>query len=698
MSTDFEAKSDNRAQAARASRLSIFAALLLLLLAALLRVTSLASVPNGFSEDEIINIRLADNVRQGDIYVFFPDDDAGGREGAWHVISAFVTYFTGEGTIGFRLLPLWLSMLSIAIIFKLGRHVFGPLAGLLAAGMLAVNLSSIILARSMSADATVIFLVSATMLALARSLPVYRRAREITSNVMSFAVLGALLGIGLYLHPGGLFIALACVIYIAYLLYVRAAMLSQRRGYIGFALLVMLIIAIPYVISSLNVPEYAVLARRPSIAEIDIPGAILSGVFSIVGGGDMNPLRNPPGRPLVDIFCGLLALVGVAQCIRLRFRPRFMLLLIMGLVCLPAALLVGDSPNFARMALILPQLSLFFGFGAFALLRAPIFADRVFRRMAMVGALALLAVNLVWAWQDLLVVWGTAEVDRALADRDLGQIAHYLDIRGDDMPSVFCNANWRSDQLASTLTDSDKLRIMMNRSGLPRREADCSRGLLLTDGGAPQRIVFFGDSHRDSLHPYLRQWLDYGDSVKGALPRDAVHEMDVAGFLADRAGEFITMAPVWYDPEVAGGAVPVPPPIRFGSNLTFLGYEPQVERSYLPGDNVDVITYWRAEGSLPPDLTLFTHILSDPVTLVAQHDVISVNPAQLRDRDVFIQATTVSLPQTALPGDKFVSVGAYREAAGERLPALQGERPYGERIFLYAIQVSAPPEPEESGA
>ena len=694
MNTDIDAESDNRSPVSRESPVVVFAALGLLLLAALLRVTNLASVPQGFSEDEIINIRLVDNVRQGDIYVFYPDE-FGGREGAWHVFAAFVTLFTGEGTVGFRLLPLWLSMLSIAIIYKLGRHLFNSVAGLLAAGLLTVNMSSIILARGMSGDSTIIFLVSATMLALARSLPVYRRSRVVTSNVMSFAVLGALLGVGLYLHPASLFIALACLVYIVYLLFVRAAMLRQRRGYIGFAILVMLIIAIPYFISSLNVPDYAVLGRVQSTSQIELPGAILRGLAGIVGAGDMNPLRNQPGRPLVDIFCGIFALVGVVQCIRLRNRPRFMLLLIMSVICLPAALLVGDSPNFARMALLLPQLSLFFGIGVLFLLRAPLFSDKVFRRMAAAGALALLAVNLVWAWQDLFVVWISQPVERSLADRELGQIAHYLDERGPDMPVIFCNANWRGEEQASSLTDSDKLRLMMNRAGLPRREADCSRGLLLANGGARQRIIFFGDSNRASLHPYLRVWLDQGEPVKGGMPRDAIYELDVSGYLADRAGEFITMAPVWYDPEVAGGAVPVPPPIRFGSNVTFLGYEPDVERNYLPGDHIEVITYWRAEGDVPADLTLFTHILSDPVTLVAQHDVISVNPAQLRDRDVFIQVTSVAMPQTALPGEKFVSVGAYREAAGERLPALQGEIPFGERIFLYAIELGAPPETEE---
>ena len=35
-------------------------------------MADLATLPQGFSDDEIINIRLTDNIRQGDIYVFLP--------------------------------------------------------------------------------------------------------------------------------------------------------------------------------------------------------------------------------------------------------------------------------------------------------------------------------------------------------------------------------------------------------------------------------------------------------------------------------------------------------------------------------------------------------------------------------------------------------------------------------------------------
>ena len=697
MATDPTLMNMVRGHAVMTSRMSYLFAIILLLLAALLRMADLANVPQGFTQDEITNIRLVDNVRQGDIFVFYPGED-GGREGSYHVFVAFVTLFVGEGTIGFRIFSVWLSLLSIAIIYTLGRHLFNPIVGVMSAGLVTVNLSNIILARSVTSDATVVFLVSATMLALGRSLPVYRRTRVVTSNVFSFAALGALLGIGFYLHPSSLFIVLGCMIYIAHLLYIRNAMFRQRRSYTGFAILVMIIIAMPYLISSINVPQYAAGQRILSQYTGGLLRSIVDGLQAIVRIGDMNPVHNLPGRPWVDAFSGLFALVGIAICIYRRYRPRFMLMLIMGFVTLPAAFIVKDSPNFARMSVILPQLAIFFGIGFYSLIRTSVFADIVFRRMAVAGVLVMFGINFLWAWQDLFVDWRNSEAVVPLVNGGLGQIAHYLDARGNDMPIVLCESEWHSAEPQELLTDSEKTLLMMNRSDLDYHETDCSRSLLLVDAGSRQRIVFFTKENRDSVHPYLQEWLTHAQPAVGKVPRDTVVELESTKLLADRAGEFITMAPVWYDPEVVGEAVPVPPPIRFGGNLTFLGYEPTVKRSFVPGEVVDVISYWRVEGEVPPDLTLFTHILSDPVTLVAGHDVIRVNPLRLHARDVFIQVTSVILPEAALAGDYFISVGGYRESLGERLPALMDDQPYGDRIFLYAINVEATPETEESSS
>lgn len=667
---------------------------ILLLLAALLRTYDLANLPLGFSEDEIVNIRLVDNVRQGDIFVFYPGDD-GGREGAYHVFAAFVTSFVGEGTIGFRIASVWLSLLSIAIIYTLGNHLFNPTVGVLAAGLTTVNMSVILQARMVSSDATVLFLVSATMLALARSLPVYRRTRDVSSNIVSFAALGGLLGIGFYLHPSSLFIALGAMAYIAHLLYIRNVMFRQRRSYTGFAILLMLIISMPYLISSINLPQFSAIQRILAHYDEAPLRSIADGLLAIVVNGDGDPLRNLPGRPLVDAFSGLLMLVGLGICVLRRHRPRFMLMLIMFVMTLPAALIVEDSPDFVRMIVVLPQLAIFFGMGFYAVIRAPIFGDLIFRRMVVVGMLLLLAINVIWTWTDLFADWRDNEAVAPLVNGGLGQIAHYLDTVGDDIPVVFCNAGWAIDEPEPELGDSDKTLLMMNRSQFEFYEADCRQSLLLTDGGEKQRIVFFDKAALQGAHPYLQEWLAQGQPVTGRLPRNSVIELETSQLLADRAGVFITTAPLAYAPEVAEPE-PIAPPIRFGGNLTFLGYETEVKRAFLPGETVEVITYWRVEGDFLPDIVLKHHILADPVTPIGIRDVMSVSPLMLRDRDVFIQVTPVRLQETTLPGRYVVSVGAYRLSDQIRLPVLKDDQPHGDRIFLYDIEVL--PAESESGA
>lgn len=678
------------------SRMSYLLVIGLLLLAALLRTYDLANLPPGFSEDEITNIRLVDNVRQGDIYVFYPGED-GGREGAYHVLIAFVTSFVGEGTIGFRITSLWLSMLSIAIIYTLGNHLFNPIIGVLSAGLVTVNMSSILLARAVSSDAAVLFLISATMLALARSLPVYRRTRDVSSSIVSFAALGGLLGIGVYAHPSSLFIVLGAIFYIAHLLYFRNVMFRQHRSYTLFAILLMLIISMPYLISSINLPQYAAGQRILPHYNDSLLTSAANGLLAIVSSGDVNPLHNLPGRPLVDAFSGILMLAGLVICILRRHRPRFMLLLIMFVLALPAALIVENSPNFHRMSVILPQLAIFFGMGFYSLIRAPIFVDVIFRRMAVAGVLALLAINVVWTWSDLFADWRDHEAVMPLVNGDLGQIAHFFDTVGNELPVVFCDAGWDTEQEQRAIGSSDKTLLMMNRSGFRYQEADCSRSLLLTNGGAKQRIVLFDRQTRDSVHPYLQEWLANGRPLTGNLPRDTVFELDAAQLLADRAGALTTTAPLSYAPEVAEPE-PIAPPIRFGGNLTLLGYEPDVQRAFLPGEAVEVITYWRVEGEFLPDITLKNHILADPVTPIGIRDVISVNPLMLRERDVFIQVTSIQLRDTALPGKYIVSVGAYRQSDQQRLPVLKDDQAHGDRIFLYEIEVLPLPAADEDGA
>ena len=388
-------------------------------------------------------------------------------------------------------------------------------------------------------------------------------------------------------------------------------------------------------------------------------------------------------------------IAGIVICVLRRHRPRFMLMLIMFVVSLPAALIVENSPNFSRMTVIFPQLAIFFGIGFYSVIRAPIFVDVIFRRMAVAGVLLLLVINVIWTWTDLFADWRNNESVVPLINGELGQIAHYLDVVGNETPVVFCNSTWISNEPVPELGNSDKMLLMMNRSRFVYHEADCTQSLLLTNGGEKQRIVFFDEAARDEPHPYLLEWLTHGRSVPGNVPRNTIIELETKQLLADRAGAFTTTAPLSYAPEVTDPE-PIAPPIRFGGNLTFLGYEPDVRREFLPGEVVDVITFWRVEGDFLPDIILKHHILSDPVTPIGIRDVMSVNPLMLRERDVFIQVTPVQLQETTLPGKYIVAVGAYREIDQIRLPALKDDQPHGDRIFLYHIDVLPLPTADES--
>jgi hypothetical protein len=124
------------------------------------------------------------------------------------------------------------------------------------------------------------------------------------------------------------------------------------------------------------------------------------------------------------------------------------------------------------------------------------------------------------------------------------------------------------------------------------------------------------------------------------------------------------------------------PPVTFGGNITFLGYEHLPTTPYQPGDVITSISYWRVDGQPPPDIRLFTHVLSDPAAIISQTDTLSVLAAQLRPRDIFIQITFVALPASTPAGRYAISIGAYQQSDNMRLAVLEDNRTRGTRLFL----------------
>lgn len=656
-----------------------------MLLAVVLRMGQFATLPPGLHASEIDALSIVDEIPAGRISLIYALPNAQPQEGLYHTTLWLTTLLIGNGNIGMRLLSIWGGMITLALTYTLGVRLFGRLAGLAALALMTVTMSAILLSRAIVPETFIPLLVTAVLLALARAFPVYRRLRDEHATTTAFAAMGVLLGIGFYFHPVSLVLALLGMAFIAYMLFTASHVL-HRRSYIGFALLMLIIITVPYLIFTINRP--ALNAGNRLLGDYDgILRTVMNGLGGVAFRGDVNPAHNLPERPLFDLVSAVIVLVGFVTCVRYWRAPRFALPLLATLILAPPVLLASNAPNFFAFGAWLPVLALLFGAGVTTLVES---VPRRTQRLMAVGLAVLLIFNLIWVGRDLFQTWAHDEAVNTAYHHVAGKAAHYLDTTGFATPSVLCDTRIGASPEMDTTSGGEMVLLLMNRQGVPLRRVNCLNGLIFIEGGGAEQLILPEPDLRARIHPYLQEWLTQAYQPEHSnVPDDSVLMLEVTDVLADQAGLFTTQAPAWLPPEAPNEPNSVVyPPLRFGENVTWLGYADYDTRQYKPGDVVTIITYWRAEGSVPRNLNFFFHILSDPVTIVRQRDTIAVDPRRLQDRDVIVQVTQLDLTGTTLPGDYTLSIGAYR--ATGRLDVFVDQIPSGDRLLLYPITVQEP--------
>lgn len=654
--------------------------MLLLLLGTVFRLHQITTLPPGVSDDEIIDIRIAETARAGTIEVFYPLGSEG-REGFYHIAAVLITSLVGNGPLGYRVFSVWAGLLAVALTYALGKRLFGPLAGLSAMALLAVTFWPVMLSRQITRETLLPLLIVYILFCLATALPVYRRRRKRGDNTSAAAALGALLGIILYVHPVGLLLLLSSMLFIAYMLVTRQQMSRRRLSYIGFALVLMIILAMPYLISTLRRPELSGVDR---LTGTNYPWISLQAILDSIGGiaitGDANPLHNVPGLPLFDPLTTLFIVIGIVAAILGRRQPRHALLLIPLVILSPVFLFAANAPDFINYTPLLPLLALLFGLG---LSRIAMLIPRFGIQIGLIVLTGIIILNTQRTIDNLFQTWPDLPEAQQVYNADFGQMARYIDLHAEDTPLVLCGWSFEQPPAAAVLTDAQTTLLMTNRKEAPIRQADCYNALPMTNGGAYQEIILPNPDALTNSHPQVREWLARSEPLT-----DHRVSLDVESALADRIGLLTVEAQVRYGPEAGTDYdTAVNTPVTFGGNLTFLGYVNE-QTIYAPGENVEVITYWRVDGVVPPDLRLFTHILADlGASPPANRDVIHLEPGLLRNRDVFVHITYVPLPESLPPGEYYVSVGAYQDTSDDRLLVLDAGETRGSRLILYTITV-----------
>ena len=120
----------------------------------------------------------------------------------------------------------------------------------------------------------------------------------------------------------------------------------------------------------------------------------------------------------------------------------------------------------------------------------------------------------------------------------------------------------------------------------------------------------------------------------------------------------------------------------FGESLELLAYEilkPQTDLK--PGNEVEILTYWRAHKTPAAELKVFLHLLDEQGHVIAQHDGLDIISQSLQPGDEFIQLHSVLLPPE-LPGAEYAwQIGVYDESDGRRL-AISTANEAADRLLL----------------
>jgi hypothetical protein len=131
-----------------------------------------------------------------------------------------------------------------------------------------------------------------------------------------------------------------------------------------------------------------------------------------------------------------------------------------------------------------------------------------------------------------------------------------------------------------------------------------------------------------------------------------------------------------------GSHEPATLPIDLAGKVHFLGYT-----LAQTGKTAELVTYWRAQDQLPPQLSQFTHVLNDKGEIVTQQDRLMLTSQSLRPGDVFAQIHQLTLPDGLPPGSYPIAIGLYTQPDGTRLPIVVDQQPHGDRIFLQPLVI-----------
>ena len=380
------------------------AMLVILGVALVLRLVSLADVPPNVTADEADNLQVVYHILAGQGPGFFGLDWKPAPAFSTYVISGFMRVF-GESIVGLRMASVVLSELSLVAFYFLARQVLSKPASLLATLLLATSLWYLHFSRS--GWENIHIALYALMTALSLTLAIRRGSWYLYVAAGFFAALG------LYGYPSGRVIILAALLYLPVALVLHRE--QWKRLLLGFALLAAVCAALfaPQLKTALD--DWDHFNRRTEAISIfntlddyrgdsGLPDILVHQVWrtvdgfflmdSGISGFGLNARYLPPRWAILDRITGALFWLGLVVSI-FRVRQTALWWVMLLALLLPVQVLSTGTPDAARAIGTAPFFYLFVGLGLHWLFSLRLGGRTVLQAALVVVLLAVAYINVL---------------------------------------------------------------------------------------------------------------------------------------------------------------------------------------------------------------------------------------------------------------------------------------------------------------
>lgn len=646
---------------------------LILLLAAALRLWALGEVPPGLAHDEVANWLIAQDILAGQHAIYFTA--AYGHEPLYHYVQAASVAVLGDHWLGLRWPSFAVGLLGVAVTYTLTRRFFGASVAVLAMAWLAVSFWPLFYARVALRAITLPLIAALSVYFLFRALGL-PTSRSTHSRTTDWLLAGFFAGLSLYTYMAARILPFILAGLLVYLILIRScapipwsrllAFLTVAAG-VSAPLVAWLVVhpGVEYRVAEVQEPLIRLLAGDAALVWQNLVANLK--FFTVAG--DPWPRQNLPGRPVfADPISVVLFCAGLVIALRRwrDFRYGFLLVWLAG--ALVPSIVTSDAPSSIRDIL---GLVVVFVFPALALVEVVRWVER--RRqgrgfLSLGSCLLLLVPCLLLTVRDYFVRWPQHDEVRFDYQADLTAVARWLDRLPVETPVAVAG-------LSVHTMDGPGLELASRRDVREVRLCDTRETLVVPVGPdgwlfVPRVVPFDADLQARLL-------------VGGAVMDGDSPLSFVSYRLRDAAAWFRVLQGLETAAALPGGAS-VALPASFDGRLAFLGYE-WLSQGAAPGDSLSLLTYWQVEEPIPGPLKIFVHLVGEADAPVAQHDGLGSPSRGWATGDLIIQKHVLALPADLPTGLYKLYLGVYNAPVGPRLSVANADR-----LLLSPVEVGAP--------